>query len=187
MIETLTLVEAAAGIHRIGVNKDLQMVEGRQQAHRAGAQQTVAKYVAAHVTYTYDGNRVLLHVYAQLAEMPLYRDPGTPGGNGHALVVVPHRATGGEGIAHPEAVVGGNAVGNVGEGRRALVRAHHQVIVIVIVTDHLRRRYHLAVDEIIGDIQQTLDEDAIAGNGLLLDSIATGLKGQTPRHETTLG
>src|SRR5690554_6280314 len=187
VVQALTLIKTATGIHRVGIDEDLQVVEGRQQAHRAGAQQTVAKYVTAHVTDTYDGNRILLHVYAQLAEMPLYRDPGTPGGNGHALVVVPHRATGGEGIAHPEAVVGGNAVGNVGEGRRALVRGHHQVIVIVIVTDHLRRRYHLAVNQIIGDIQQTLDEDAIAGDGLLLDSIATGLMGQTPRHETTLG
>src|SRR5690606_27803393 len=187
MIQALTLIEAATGIHRVGVDEDLQVVEGRQQAHRAGAQQTVAKYVAAHVTDTYDGNRVLLHVYAQLAEMPLYRDPGTPSRDGHALVVVPHRATGGEGIAHPEAVVGGNAVGNVGEGRRALVRGHHQVIVIVIVTDHLRRRYHLAVDQIIGDIQQTLDEDAIAGNGLLLDSITPGLVRQTPWHEAALG
>src|SRR5690606_21925311 len=187
MIKALTLIETATGIHRVGVDEDLQVVEGRQQAHRAGAQQTVAKYVAAHVTDTYDGNRVLLHVYAQLAEMPLYRDPGTPSGDGHALVVVPHRATGGEGIAHPEAVVGGNAVGNVGEGRRALVRGHHQVIVIVIVTDHLRRRYHLAVDEIIGDIQQTLDEDAVAGDGLLLDSITPGLVRQTPWHEAALG
>src|SRR5690606_36704238 len=147
----------------------------------------IAEHVTAHVTDTYDGDRVLLHIHAQLAEMPLHRDPGAPGGDRHALVIVPHRATGGEGIAHPEAVVGRNTVGDVGEAGGALVRRHHEIIVVTIVADHLWRRYHLAIDQVVGDIQQTLNEDAVAGDGLLLDSIATGLMGQTPRHETTLG
>src|SRR5690606_1570971 len=104
MIQTLALIITATGIHRVGVDEDLQVVEGRQQAHRTGAQQTVAEHVTAHVADTYDGNRLLLHVNTQLAEMPLHRNPGAPGSDGHALVVIPHRATGSEGIAHPEAV-----------------------------------------------------------------------------------
>ena len=43
-----------------------------------------------------------LGVDAHVAEVPLHRLPGAPGGDAHLLVVVAGRAAGGEGVAEPE-------------------------------------------------------------------------------------
>ena len=119
--------------------------------------------------------------------MPLHRDPGALGGDAHALVVVAGRAAGGEGIAEPEAVVGGDAVGDVGEGRGALVRGDHQVGVVLVVAHHLGRRHHRAFLEVVGDVQQAGNEDAVAGDGLGLDLVTSAAQGQAPWNEAALG
>jgi hypothetical protein len=45
-------------------------------------------------------------ILAHLAEMALDRHPAATRGDGHGLVVIPHRAAGGERIAQPEAIIG---------------------------------------------------------------------------------
>lgn len=103
----------------------MHVVEGGHQLQLVRHQQAVAEHVAGHVADADDADVVLLHVDAALAEVPLHADPGALGGNPHALVVVAGGAARGEGVAEPEAVLGGDAVGDVGEGRRALVRGDH--------------------------------------------------------------
>src|SRR5207245_8527309 len=46
----------------------------------------------------------------------------------------------GEGIAQPEPVLGRDGVGDVGEGRGALVRGHHQIRIIAVVARSEERR-----------------------------------------------
>ncbi len=182
----LALDEAAGGV-RVGVDEDVHVVEGGHQLQLVRQQQAVAEHVAGHVADADDGDVVLLHVDAVLAEVPLHRDPATLGGDTHALVVVAGRAAGGEGVAQPEAVFLSDAVGDVGEGRGALVGRHHQVGVIGVVAHHVGRRHHLAVLEVVGDVQQAADEDAVAGDGLGLDLVTAAAHRQTPGDEATFG
>ena len=86
-----------------------------------------------------DGEGLGLDVLAQFAEVALHRLPGAAGGDAHGLVVVAGRAAGGEGVAQPEAVVLGHAVGDVGEGGRALVGGDHQIGIVAVVDDDVRR------------------------------------------------
>src|SRR5690606_33816224 len=99
------------------------------------------EHVTTHVADTDDRHRIALHVHTQLTEVALHGHPGTPGSDRHALVVIADRAAGGEGITHPEAVVLSDTVGDIGEAGGALVRCHHQVVVVSVVTDHLWRWY----------------------------------------------
>ena len=69
----------------------------------------------------------------QLAEVLRDALPGAARGDAHLLVVVAVRAAGGEGVAEPEAVLGGDLVGDVGERRRALVGGDDQVGIGVVV------------------------------------------------------
>ena len=119
--------------------------------------------------------------------MPLHRHPGATRGDAHLLVVVAGRAAGGEGVAQPEAVLGGDAVGDVGEARRALVGGHHQVGVVAVVAHHLLRRHHLAFEEVVGKVQQAADEQLVAGDGLGLDLVTAAAERQATGHEATLG
>ena len=142
------------------------MVERSHQADVFGQQHAVAENVAGHVTNTSAGEILGLRVAAQRPEMALHRFPRTTRGNAHALVVVTDRTTGRERIAHPETMGDGQAVGNIGEGRRALVCGHHQVRVVVVVAYHAHRRHDLVADDVVGDVQQALDEHLVAGNAL---------------------
>ena len=114
-------------------------------------------------------------------------DPGALGGNPHALVVVAGGAARGEGVAKPETVLGGDAVGDVGEGRRALVRGDHQVGIVLVVADHVGRRHHFAFLEVVGDVEQAGNEDPVAGDRLGLDLVAATAKRQAARDEAALG
>ncbi len=102
-------------------------------------------------------------------------------------MVVTRRAARGEGIAKPEVVLGGNAVGNVGKTRRTLVGRHHQIGVIAVVTQHVGGWNHLALAQVVGDIQQPADEDAIAGDSFGLNIVTRAGGRQPPRHEAALG
>ena len=105
-------------------------------------------------------------VDAEVAEVALDRLPGALGGDAHLLVVVARRAAGGEGVAEPEAVLGGDGVGQVGEGGRALVGRHHQVGVVAVVGDDRRRVDDLAADDVVGHVEQAGHEVAVAGGHL---------------------
>ena len=162
------------------------MVEGGHQPGVLGAQQAVAEDVARHVADA-DGREVLgLAVDAHLAEVALHGDPRALGGDAHRLVVVADRAAGREGVAEPEAVVLGHAVGDVGEGRGALVGGDDEVGVVTVVADHLARRHRLAVDEVVGDVEQAGDEGLVAGHALGQPRVAVGRVGQLLAEERAL-
>ena len=160
----------ALGVRRGGVGgrveEDVAVVEGRDQPGVLGAQQPVAEHVAAHVADADRGELLGLAVDAALAEVPLHRDPGAAGGDAHRLVVVADRAAGGERVAEPEAVVVRDAVGDVGERRRALVGGDDEVGVVAVVADHVGGRHRLAVDQVVGDVEQPADERLVAGHAL---------------------
>ena len=67
-------------------------------------------------------------------------------GDAHALVVVADRTAGGERVAEPEAVLAGDAVGDVGERRRALVGGDDEIRIVGVVAHDVVRRHDLAVD-----------------------------------------
>ena len=172
---------------RIGVDKDMLVVECRHQLEAARLQQAIAEHVAGHVADPDHADRIGLHIQPQLAEVPLHRDPGAARCNAHFLVVVPGRAARGERIAQPETVTCGNFVGDIGEGSGALVGRHHQVRVVAVMAHHVGWRHHLAVDQVVGDIQQALDKQAVAGNRLLLHLIAAATQRQPARNKAALG
>ena len=103
--------------------------------------------------------------------MPFDRLPGAPGGNTHFLVVIALTAAGGEGIAQPEAVLGCQCVSYIGKGGRTFVGGDHQIGIIAVVSNHIFRRHHLAVIEVVRDVEQPPDEGLIAGNAFLPQSL----------------
>ena len=142
------------------------MVEGGDQPDVLREQHAVAEHVAGHVADADDGEVLRLGVDAELAEVPLDRLPRAARGDAHRLVVVARRAAGGERVAQPEAVVDRDVVGDVGERRRALVGGDDEVGVVAVVPDDLRRRDDVAVDEVVGDVEQRGDERAVARDAL---------------------
>ena len=115
---------------------------------------------------TDDGEVFRLRVVVELAEVPLDRLPGTTGGDAHRLVVIALGPARGEGIAEPEAVRHGHFVGDVAERGRALVRSDDEIGVVTVVTHHRRRRYDGSGDEVVGHVEQSGDEDAVARDAL---------------------
>src|SRR4029078_2061868 len=105
--------------------------------------------------------------------------PGAAGGDAHALVVVACRAAGGEGIAEPEAVRLRNSVGDVGEGRGALVGGDDQIRIVVVVPYHIvGRDDSLFVIEVVGDVEQRLHEQLVGRDTFGLDRFARPADGQ---------
>src|SRR5690625_5031447 len=92
----------------------MHVVERGLEPYVLRPQHAVAKHVAAHVADANHGELLVLGVHTQLAEVALDRFPGAARGNAHLLVVIAVAAAGSEGVVQPEAVFGGNAVGNVG-------------------------------------------------------------------------
>ena len=117
--------------------------------------------------------------------MALHRLPRAARGDGHLLVVIARRAAGGEGIAEPEAVFRGDAVGDVGKAGRALVRGNYQIRVVAIMAQHAFRRHDLAVDQVVGDVEHAAQERLIAGNAFLHQRIAVACR-RLLQHEAAL-
>ena len=152
------------------VHEDVPMVERRHQPDVLGQQHAVAEHVAGHVSDADAGEVGGLGVDAQFSEVVLDRLPGTPGGDAHALVVVPGAAAGGECVAEPEAPFDRERRWRCrrtslcpcprrprdrGRPRRAGRRN--------------RRWYDRAVDPVVGQVEQPGDEQSVAGDtfGLL--------------------
>ena len=164
------------------------MVKGRHQRHSGRQQQPVAEHIARHVTNAGHADGLGLHVGAQFAEMPLHRNPRALGGDGHRLVVIAIAATRREGIAQPEALALGNAIGGVGKGCGALVGGNHQIRVGRIVADHASGRQHGAGHiQIVGDRQQCADIDAIGLGAFRQPRITVRCRRQQLGIETALG
>ena len=107
-------------------------------------QHPVAEHVAAHVADADDREVLVWMSTPSSRKCRLTRLPGPARGDAHRLVVVARRAAGGERVAQPEAVVGRDAVGDVGERGRALVGGDDEIGVVAVVADHPRRGHDLA-------------------------------------------
>ena len=173
---------------RIGVEEDVPVVEGGDQADVLGEQHAVAEDVTGHVADA-DGGEVLgLGVVAQLAEVPLDRLPRAARGDAHALVVVARGTAGGEGVPEPEAVRLRHLVGDVGERRGALVGGDDQVVVVTVVPDDVLGVDDVPADEVVGDVQQPGDERLVAGDALGQPGVPVdGRIGQPLADEAALG
>ena len=149
-------------------------------------QHAVAKHIAAHVADPHHSKRLRLDILVLFPEVTLHAFPGTPCGNAHLLVVVTGTASRGKRIAQPEAVFICQAVGNIREGRGALVRRHYQIGVIAVVAHHLFRRHNRVAFAIISEVQQATDELLVAGNTLLLPRLPIS-RCAAFHHKTALG
>ena len=146
---------------RCRVDENMAVIEGRDQLQLGRQQHAVAEHVARHVADADHGDRGGVEVMADLVEMALDCFPRALGGDAEFLVVVAIGAARCKRIAQPEAALDRDAVGDVGEGRGALVGRHHQVGVGVVVADGLGRRDDLAAHAVVGDVEQAGDEEAI--------------------------
>ena len=126
-----------------------------------------------------------LGVDAHLAEVPLDRLPRPAGGDAHRLVVVAGRATGGEGVVEPEAVLLRHGVGDVGERRRALVGRDDEVGVVAVVAHDVRRRDRLALDPVVGEVEQPGDEQLVGGDALGQPGLAVRRRGRAAAWRRT--
>ena len=69
-------------------------------------------------------------------------------------MVVAGRAAGREGVVEPETVLGCDSIGEIGEGRRALVGGDDEIGIVVVMAHDVVGRDHLLVGEIVGDVEQ---------------------------------
>ncbi len=152
-----TFAEAAAGV-RIRIDKYVPVIEGCDEADMRREQHAVAEHVSGHVADAGRGEGLAHDVDAELAEVALDAFPGAPRGDAHFLVIVAGRAARGEGVAEPEAVLRGDGVGHIRETRGALVRGDHEIGVVAVAAPHLRRRHDLALDDVVGEVEQSADE-----------------------------
>jgi hypothetical protein len=183
--EPLPLQKRDGGV-RVRVEQDVAVVEGGEQPDLVGQEHAVAEDVARHVADADHGEGIDRRVLAELAEVPLDGFPGTPGGDAHALVVVAGGAARGEGIVEPEAVGPADVVGDVGEGRRALVGGNDEVGVVVVVADHVLGRDHFTLDLVVGDVQQAREEQAVAADRLVDLGLAVAAFGRALDEEAAL-
>ena len=178
----------------VRVDEDVAVIEGGEQPNVLGQQHSVAEHVAAHVTDADDGEVLGLGVHTHLAEVPLHRLPRALGGDAHRLVVVTDRSAGGERVAQPEPVGLRDVVGDVGEGRGALVRGDDEVGVVTVAAHHAGRGDDVAgrVVDVVGDVEQAGDEQPVAGDALVAGRVAvgggvTGGHRRLLHHEAALG
>ena len=149
------------------------MVEGADQPDVAREQHAVAEHVARHVADADDREVLDLDVLPELAEVALHGLPRAARRDPHLLVVVAGRAAGGEGVAEPEPLLDGDAVGDVRERRGALVGRHDQVGVVAVVAHDARGRRDLASLDVVREVEEAADEGLVAGHDLLGEVLAT--------------
>ena len=168
-----------------GVDEDVPVVVGRDEPDLVAQQHPVAEHVAGHVADADGGELVLGRVHVELAEVALDRLPGAARGDAELLVVVAGRAAGGERVVEPEAVLARDRVGGVRERRGALVGGDDEVGVVAVERPHLRRVDDLAVDEVVGHVQQRADVGLVLALDLGLELLAVG--GDALDDEAALG
>ena len=118
--------------------------------------------------------------------MPFDRFPGAARRDAHLLVVVADRAARGKGVAEPETVFLGNAVGVVRKAGGALVGGNHQIGVILVVANQVGRWHNLAADEIVGEVEQAAQKGVIAGDAFLENGIAIAARWRVLDDEAPL-
>ncbi len=122
-----------------------------------------------------------------LTEVALDGFPAAASGDAHCLVVVAGRTARGKGIVEPEAVVLRQTVGRVGEGGGSLVGGDHEIGVITVKAEHVMGRHKLVVDQIVGDLQETGDEQLVGAGAFGEDFFARSAGGEFLRYEAALG
>ena len=174
-----------AGRVRIRIDKDVQVVERCQQPGLFRAEHAVTKDIAAHIADADDCERFCLRVEAEGSQVPLHRDPGALRSDAHLFVVIADGAARRESVAKPEAVLLGDVVGGVGEGRGAFVGGHHKVGVIVIAAVHALGRNDLSVLQVVGNGQRGGNEPAVGVDAGIRVGAAFGHKAafRTVRHD----
>src|SRR5688572_22544215 len=115
------------------------------------------------------------------------RDPGTARGDPHRLVVVALAAARGEGVAEPEAARQSDRVGDVGEGRRALVGGDDEIGIVAVSDDDALGMDDPVADDIVGDREQGADEDAIGFGAFRHPGVAIRRRRQLLGIEAALG
>ena len=169
--EPRPLLEALLGI-RVGVDEHVAVVEGADQLDVPGEEHAVPEHVSRHVTDAGDGEVGAPDVGSELAEVTLDRLPRTARGDAHSLVVVAGRASRGERVTEPEPVVGRERVGDVREGRGALVGGDDEVRVVAVVADDVGRRHDVAAGERVREIEHPADESPVALDNLVRQRVS---------------
>ena len=172
---------------RIGIDEDVAVIEGRDEADHGRKQHAVAEHIARHVPDPGHGEPLGLNITTHLAEVPLHGDPRAPRGDAHRLVIVARGAARGESVVQPEAALLRDGVGGVGEGRRALVGRDHEIGIVPIEPRHVRRRHDLAVHDVVRHRQQRADEGDVGRPARLEPCVAIRAGRQVARKEATLG
>ena len=165
----------------------MQVIKGAHQLNLVRQQHAVTEHIAGHVAYSHHAKQVALGIHIEVFEVAFNRLPGTAGGDAHFFVVVAVGTARGEGIAQPVAILDGNFVGDIREGRRAFIGSHDQIGIIFIVANNVFRRHHIATHQIVSNIQQRADKNLIAGDALFLHHIAAGVFRHALAHETAFG
>ena len=160
---------------RVGVDEDVAVIEGCQQPDTRRLQHAITEDITAHVADARHGERLAIDVGAEFPKMTLDGFPGTACGDAHLLMIVTLAAAGGECIAQPEPVFGGDLVRQIRERRRTLVCRHDEVGVVAVAPAHARGYMNLAVDDVVGDVEQPADEHPVATADLALDRVAITL------------
>ena len=131
------------------------MVERGDEPDVAREQHAVAEHVARHVADADDGEVGRLRRRCPSSRKWRFTDSQAPRAViAHRLVVVAGRAARGERVAEPEAVLDRDLVGDVGERGGALVGRDDEVRVVAVVAHDVGRRHDLAVDEVVGEVEQ---------------------------------
>ena len=183
--EALALGKALRRIRR-GIDEDIAMIEGRDEADLLGEQHAVAKDVAGHVADAGHGEGHGLDVDIDLAEMALHRFPRTARSDAHLLVVVAGGAAGGEGIGEPMAARIRDGVGSIGEGSGALVGGHNEVGIVAVIADGPGRGHDALARNRVREIEKRGDEGLVARGSLGEPGVAVRGWRKVLRHEATL-
>ena len=155
------------------IDENMAMIEGGEELGFFRAQHRIAKDIARHVAHAHAGEGLGLNIAIQLAEMTLHRLPGTARRDAHLLVVIALAAAGGEGIAKPETAAERDLIGDVRKCRGALVGGDDKIGIIAVITNHVRRRDHIAIrSDIVGEIEQRAHEGFVGRNACCLHNIA---------------
>ena len=146
----------------------MAVVERRNQCDAARFEHGIAEDVARHVADA-DRRGRLVGRDPDFVEVSQYRLPHAFGGDAHLLMVIAVRAARRERIAQPEAAAPGEIVGKVAERSGAFIGRNDQIGVVRVVAPHSRRTDHARLLDVVGQIEQSRDEELVAGDDFRVD------------------
>jgi hypothetical protein len=83
-------------------------------------------------------------------------------------------------------VLGRDRIGDVGERGGTLVGRDDQIRIVGVVAHAVLRMHDVAVDEIVGDVEQAVDEQPVAGHAFGEHRVAIASRWRALDEETTL-